>query len=184
MWPLRTFCCIRKVSTTFLGRNAKMSNNWNGRGQKGCGSSKCPMIEDVYPSQNSSLRSYKPNYIEKSRPPERLSGIIARCRIKCNIININTLSCSLAVKRSNNFAIFLAPSVFNDSASFTHMAVFCKWFLQGYAFCSRGRPLIMDSGDPASFSCTKNLIQIQIWRLLLRYQFNPVKHLNKRTGRL
>ena len=34
MWQLRTFCCIRKVSRTFLGRNAKIAVAKKGRGPK------------------------------------------------------------------------------------------------------------------------------------------------------
>ena len=34
MWPLRTFCCIGKVSRTFLGRNAKIALAQKGRGPK------------------------------------------------------------------------------------------------------------------------------------------------------
>ena len=53
----------------------------DGLGQNGRSFSKCPAIENVYPSQKSLLGSYKANYVEKFQATERLSGIVARYSI-------------------------------------------------------------------------------------------------------
>ena len=62
-------------------RKYKNPNIARGRGQKGRGSSKCPTIENVHPSQNSPLGSNRTNYVEKLPSFSFVSGIVARYRI-------------------------------------------------------------------------------------------------------
>ena len=68
MLILRTFWCIRKASTTFLDRVAKISKRKVGAVKKGRGSSKCHIVDVVYPSEIVYLGPNKVNYVEKSSP--------------------------------------------------------------------------------------------------------------------
>ena len=80
MLILRTFQCIRKASTTFLDRVAKMSKRKVGTVKKGRGSSECHIVEEVYPSEIGYLEPNEVNYVEKSSPCRGVSKIILSYR--------------------------------------------------------------------------------------------------------
>ena len=63
----------------------KILKNFNGRGRKGRGSSKCHSGEKVYPSQFALLGPNRTNYVEKSSGPKRLSRIYLSCLINKHI---------------------------------------------------------------------------------------------------
>ena len=56
--------------------------------------------------------------------------------------------------------------------------------MKHYAYCSKGRSLIWDSGGPASTSGTKNLHHSLKWRYLLRLQRHLVKKFRHKTANL
>ena len=69
-------------------RRCKILKTAYGRGQNGRGSSKCPTIENVHPSQNSSLGSNRTNYVEKLSQFSCVNGIVARYRIKRSVYSM------------------------------------------------------------------------------------------------
>ena len=62
------------------GPNCKNVKNESGRGQKGRGSSKCHIVEEVYPSEIGYLGSNEGIYVEKSSPWRGLSRIFLSYR--------------------------------------------------------------------------------------------------------
>ena len=64
----RTFWCISKAFTTFLDQVAKMSKRKVETVKKGRGSSKCHIVEEVYPSEIGYLEPNEVNYVEKFSP--------------------------------------------------------------------------------------------------------------------
>ena len=69
----------------------KNVKNKSGRGQKGRGSSKCHIVEEVYPSEIGYLGSNEGIYVEKSSPWRGLSRIFLGCQIMMQINLVSKL---------------------------------------------------------------------------------------------